>query len=260
MNKKTLASIIDNFCPNSLAEPWDNCGWQLQCGSLFDEVQKLLVSLEVTDAVIAEALEVEADIIVTHHPLLFSPVKKIDEEDVVGRYLVRLIEAGISVYSCHTNFDKLDGGNNDYMGLLLELENLRPFDKDNGFCRKGNTTFNTTFMEIIHKTSEALQTDEKYFRWVGDLSKPVETIGWCTGAGSEFLKAAKEEGCDLFITGDLKYHEAQLAREMGLCVLDAGHYGSERIFTDNMADMIRDHTFGQDIEIFQSDQDLNPFA
>ena len=137
---------------------------------------------------------------------------------------------------------------------------MRPFDVDNGFCRRGETPFDMTFAEMIRKISEELSVEERYFRWVGDLTRPIRTIGWCTGAGSEFLLAARAEGCDLYITGDLKYHEAQMAKEAGICVLDIGHYASEKIFTGNMADMLREASFGTDLEILESQLDLNPFG
>lgn len=258
MNKKELIETMEQICPSELAEAWDNCGFQIDCTGEDKEIEKVLVSLEVTDAVIDEAMEAGAQLIVTHHPLIFGGVKKISSSDVVGNYIIRLIQKGISVYSCHTNFDKCKGGNNDYIGNLLELENIRPFDQDiEGFCRKGDTPFDITFGEVIHKAADAFNMEERYFRWVGDLSRPIGTIGWCSGAGSEFLEAAKSQ-CDLFITGDLKYHEAQLARERNFCILDAGHYGTEKIFAENMAGLLYD-AWGGTVEILQSQCDLNPF-
>lgn len=259
MNKKRLVEIIEEICPSETAESWDNCGCQIDIGRPDKEIRKVLVSLEVTDAVIDEAVTIGADFILTHHPLIFGAIKNVKESDVTGRYLIRLISAGISVYSCHTSFDKLDGGNNDYLGLRLDLENVRPFDRDNGFCRKGEAPFSVTFAEVIRMAEDALAMEQKEFRWVGDLTKSIETIGWCTGAGSEFLRDAAEDGCDLYITGDVKYHEAQMAKEMGLCVLDIGHYGSEKIFAENMADMLYGRCAREDIEFVQSEQNLNPF-
>ena len=257
MNKQEFIKVIEGFCPLDLQESWDNCGFQVDTGKA--DIKRVLVTLEVTNEVIDEAIEHEADLILAHHPMLFSPIRKVLKDDVIGGYIHKLIKHDISVYSCHTNFDKLDGGNNDYIGALMELENIRPFDQDNGFCRKGDTPFEITFIELIHKAAEAFDIDEKFFKTVGDLSKTIETVGWCSGAGSEFLQAAKTEGCDLYITGDLKYHEAQMAKELGLCVLDAGHYGSEKIFTENMADMVRLECRNQDIEIIESAIDINPF-
>lgn len=258
MNREILAAVIEKICPSETAESWDNCGFQLDMGSA--GINTVLVSLEVTGAVIEEAAACGAQMILTHHPLLFSGIKKIEQTDVIGNYLIRLIQAGISVYSCHTSFDKLKDGNNDYFGLLLEFQDVRPFDADNGFCRRGQTPFDMTFAEMIRKVSEELAVEERYFKWVGDLTRQIKTVSWCTGAGSEFILDAKKEGCDLYITGDLKYHEAQMAKESGICVLDIGHYGSEKIFTGNMADMLREATFGTDLEVLESQLDLNPFG
>ena len=259
MEKDRLIEMIEDICPLDLAESWDNCGFQVDCTQHGQEIHTVLVSLEITDAVIDEARKAGANLILTHHPLIFGGIHSVCNRDVVGNYLIQLIQTGISVYSCHTNFDKVSGGNNDYLGALLELKNIRSFDQDNGFCRKGETPFDVTLAEVIHKTAEALNMEEKYFRWVGDLARPIETIGWCTGAGSEFLKEAREQ-CDLFITGDLKYHDAQMASEMGLSALDAGHYGSEKIFAENMAGLLYDRCGGEGVTVIQSQCDLNPFG
>lgn len=258
MKKDELIRVIESFCPSETAEEWDNCGFQINCKG--EDIKCVLVTLEVTSEIIEEAIAEGADFILTHHPLLFQGVKKIDHDDVIGNYILRLIENNISVYSCHTSFDKLAGGNNDYIGALLELADVRPFDHDNGFCRKGNTLFETTFLEVVHKAAESFGIDERHFKCVGNLSTAIDTIGWCSGAGSEFIHAAYEEGCDLYITGDLKYHEAQMAKELGICVLDAGHYGTEKIFAENMADFLRAGCKVEDIEIIESMTDINPFV
>ncbi|MGN0659436.1 MAG: Nif3-like dinuclear metal center hexameric protein [Emergencia sp.] len=260
MNREKLIEIIEGISPSSTAEEWDNCGWQLKTG--VGDIYRVLVSLEVTESVIREAAEEGADLILTHHPMLFSGIRRVSCDDVTGNYILQLAKAGISVYSCHTSFDKAEGGNNDCLGRLLGLEDIGPFSRDNGFCRKGDTPAEMTLMEVIHNAAEAFGIDERHFRYVGDPASPVRSIGWCTGAGSEFLQDAAAEGCDLYITGDLKYHEAQLAKEMGLCVLDAGHYGTEKIFTENMADLLRealDAAGETQVEIMESVMDLNPF-
>lgn len=257
MKKDKFVEIMESFCPLDIAEDWDNCGIQVNCRN--NRVNKVLVSLEITNSVIDEAIEEKVDLILTHHPLLFSGIRNIDHNKVIGNYIYRLIQEDISVYACHTNFDKLEGGNNDYIGSLLELNNIRVFEQNNGFCRKGDTPFETTLMEVIHKAAEAFNIDQKHFRYVGDPTRPIETIGWCSGAGAEFINDAFKEGCDLFITGDLKYHDAQNAKEMGICVLDAGHYGSEKIFTENMAEILKNHCEYEDIEIIQSMCNINPF-
>lgn len=258
MNKTDFSKIIEAFCPPQLAEPWDNCGFQIN--SEGDSVERVLVALEVASEVIDEAVERGADMIVTHHPLIFGGVKSIDARDVTGGYISKLIKHDISVYSCHTSFDKMEGGNNDYIGRILDLENVRAFDRDNGFCRKAETPFEITFSEMIHQVSEAFQIDEKYFNTVGDRTRSINCIGWCSGSGGEFIRDAVSEGCDLYITGDVKYHDAMYAAESGICILDAGHFGSEKIFVENMADILRYELKEYDIEILESIVDINPFV
>lgn len=254
MRKDKFVEIIEGICPPSCAEEWDNCGFQVN--TEFQEVGRVLVALEITGDVIDEAIENQADLIVTHHPLIFGKINCVDYNNITGNYIERLIKAGISVYSCHTSFDKVNGGNNDYLGEILELANIEPFENDNGFCRKGVTPFEVTFAEFIHKAAEALEVSEKYFKAVGDLTRTVYSVGWCTGAGAEFIEEAADEGCDLYVTGDIKYHDAQMAKELGICVLDAGHYGTEKIFAENMADTLRSKTT---CEIIESKIDINPF-
>ena len=257
MKKREFAKVMEAVCPPELAEAWDNSGFQVNCEK--DEIERVLVALEVTSEVIAEAVERQADLILTHHPLIFGGIKNIDYSDVTGKYICELLKNNISVYSCHTNFDKMEGGNNDYIGRLLDLENVRSFDRDNGFCLKGETPFETTFRKMIYQVAEAFQIDAKYFSTVGDETSYINCVGWCSGSGSEFIKTATDEGCDLYITGDVKYHDAMFAAEKGICVLDAGHFGSEKIFAENMADILRYEMKDYDVEIIESIIDINPF-
>lgn len=268
MEKSKIVDIIEEFCPSSLAESWDNCGFQIKGES--SEVNKVLIALEVTDEVIDEAIQNDADLILTHHPLIFGKIANVKADDLIGGYIFKLIKHNIDVFSCHTNFDKTEGGNNDYIGNLLELNNLRAFKNDNGYCKVGDTPFEVTFAEVIHKVSDVFGIDERHFRSVGDKKKVINTIGFCSGAGAEFMDDAYNEGCDLYITGDMKYHDAQRAKEIGLCVLDAGHYGTEKIFVENMSDILRmkidelnenycDFDEKNNIEIMESIVDINPF-
>ncbi|MDD6154277.1 MAG: Nif3-like dinuclear metal center hexameric protein [Eubacteriales bacterium] len=255
MQKKKFISIIESICPSDTQEDWDNTG--VQINTEFPEVNRVLVSLEINDDVIDEAIEKQADMIVTHHPLIFHPLKRIDSGDVTGHYVERLVKAGISVFSTHTSFDKMDGGNNDYLGRVLGLTEIEKFDNGNEFCRKGVTPFEITFADLMDKTAAALDVEKRLFKATGDPARTITTVGWCTGAGGEFIEEAADEGLDLYITGDLKYHDAQLAKALGICVLDAGHYGTEKIFVDNMADYLCRKT---NCEIIKSEIDINPFS
>ncbi len=257
MNTIDVAKAIEKFCNPGLAESWDNCGFQI-CFSN-KPVKRILVALEVTDKVIKEALNSNMDMIVTHHPLLFGGLKKIEDKSIIGNHVIKLVEAEISVYSCHTNFDKMDKGNNDYFGKVLGFSDVTKINgDDSGFCRKGELTNTLKPENFSAYIAEALDIDKKYIRIAGDAEKEIKTCAWCTGAGSEFIEMAFADGCDCYITGDLKYHEVQEAEMMGRCIIDAGHYGTEKIFVPNMAQLLR-KVIPEDIEVAESGENLNPF-
>ncbi len=250
---------MNTLCPPELAESWDNCGYQIRIGS--GEIRRVLVALEVTGEVIDEAVRTEADLILTHHPLIFGGITSVDDNNITERMIIRLIKSDISVFSCHTSFDKVPGGNNDYLGKILGFEDVRPVDED-GFLRKGILPAAVKFAGFKEHAAEVLGVDKSFFSAVGDPESVILTAAWCTGSGAEYMRAAVDQGCDLFITGDLKYHDAQNAKAMGLCVLDAGHFGTENIFTPNMAELLSKELKRKGIrcDIIQSTIDINPFV
>ena len=255
MQRKEFLKRLDEICHPELAEEWDNTGVQIDMG--YPKAEKILVALEITDSVIDEAMNAEADWIVTHHPLIFTSTSSIDYEDNPGRYIERLIRAGISVYSAHTSFDKMEGGNNDYLGRILGFEKISKPSGGSEYVRITELPEEKFFGDIIKDSAEKLQMDLRLFRAVGDPETKIKKIGWCTGAGAEFIQEAYSEGCGMYITGDVKYHDAQLAKGLGICVLDAGHYGTEKCFVENMACMLSEKT---DAEVIRSEIDINPFS
>lgn len=250
-----IVEIMNKIAPEELAESWDNCGMQINCDK--KQIDKILISLEITDAVIDEAIENKVDFIITHHPLLFDNIKEVDINNVTGNYIFRLINGGISVYSAHTSFDIATGGNNDYIFNLLELKKSKKVEnKDGEICRWGELKKPLELEEVCKMIEDQLKLTE-FVRVVGDLKRIIKTVGVCTGAGGEFLEEAKEKGCDLFITGDLKHHQALWAKEAGIAVIDAGHYGTEWIFTPNMANQLRE--LMPETEILESKVNTDPF-
>jgi len=256
MRTDELKNIIESLCPLDLQENWDNSGFQIRFDNL--PVKKVLVAMEITDAVIDEALLSKAEVIITHHPLIFGNLRCVDGNDVTGNYIQRLIKHNISVYSSHTPFDKCEGGNNDYLAKLLHLCQIQKMESDEtGICRVGFVDGECTIAEYIEQISSWMKIDKTYMSFTGCLDSEVSKVGLCTGSGAEFIDIADKENCDLFITGDVKYHSAQTAKALGLNVLDIGHYGSEKIFVENMASYLKKNT---DLEIIESKQDLNPFV
>ncbi|MGN1414555.1 MAG: Nif3-like dinuclear metal center hexameric protein [Anaerovoracaceae bacterium] len=256
MKLDEIARLIEKRSPLGLQENWDNSGFQIKLGN--PDITRVLVSLEVTDSVISEAEAYGAELILCHHPMIFAPVHNIDDKSVIGNYICRVIKSGISVYATHTPFDKCAGGNNDYLASKLHLNHVEPLPGDEtGICRMGLTDGEYTVCEFVRQTANRLSQDVRQYRVTGDVLDRVKTVGICTGAGAEFMETAYEAGCDLFVTGDVKYHTAQLAREMGMNVLDIGHYGSEILFTENMAEWLRRET---GLKVFEAEDCRNPFV
>lgn len=258
VSKLNLITALGNIAPISLAESWDNCGMQIDLSP--NEIKKILVTLEITKDIIAEAEDLGVDFIVTHHPLYFSSMRKIDSNDIIGKYTVDLIKKGISVYSAHTNFDKAQYGNNYYLAKILKLKDIKNFEEygDDYIGLFGEISEVKSLRNIIKELQSSLKLGQNEIRVIGDYDEKINKIGLCTGAGISMLDIAVKSGCQLFITGDVKYHDAIKAKEMGMNVLDAGHYGTEKIFTPNMATQLKE-LLGDKVEIFSSSIDLNPF-
>ena len=255
-----LIRAIEQIAPQHLQESWDNSGIQIATGKL--EIEKVLTSLELTDEIVEEAIREDADMIITHHPLIFGGVKKIDFRDVTGALIIKLLNAGISVYSSHTPFDKAEGGNNDYLAELIGLRDISGFtygDEVEMIGRIGILQHPMTLASMVDVIAEKLAVETEQIRFVGDPNQMITTVGLCTGAGADLMDLAIGNGCQLFVTGDLKYHDAQNAKAKGIAVIDAGHYGTEKTFADNFAEKLRAIT-GNQVEIVESKTDIDPFG
>ncbi|MDD3874345.1 MAG: Nif3-like dinuclear metal center hexameric protein [Methanosarcina sp.] len=256
-----LVSELRTIAPRELEEDWDNGGFQINMGQ--DMMTKILISLEITSEVIKEAVNLGVDCIITHHPLLFHKIDVIDATTITGSYIIQLIGHGISVYSAHTAFDSVFGGNNDYMADLLDLQQVRklkvwtPMGNRDLSGRMGTFHEERTLAETVKFVEKVLDLKTQV-KVVGNPNQMIKTVGLCTGAGGDSIDAAIRNGCDLFITGDISHHEAQKAKEMGLCLIDAGHYGTEHIFAENFASKLRKASEGK-VEIFESNIVANPF-
>lgn len=265
MKMSELISEIEIIAPREMEEEWDNCGMQINMGN--QEVNRILVALEITKGVIAEAMMKDIDFIITHHPLLFNKIDVVDYNAITGNYIIDLIKAGISVYSAHTTFDDAFGGNNEYLADILGLsrirriKNKRPAMKGDVreyvVGRMGDFSEPITMEAACRLIEKALDVKGE-LKTVGDSNKIIRTVGLCSGAGGDTMRAAIKNGCDLFITGDVRHHEAQIAIEKGICVIDAGHYGTEKIFAENFADKLRKNV-GSAVQIIESEINTNPF-
>ena len=253
MSMEQITALLDEIAPLQLQEEWDNSGVQIDVGRPY--IQKVLVCLEITKDVVAEAIDMDVDLIVTHHPLMFRGVKKIDRSTPLGEYLLELIFTGISVYSSHTSFDSALGGNNDDLASRLGLRDVEELGGVLG--RTGYLPRPMALKELAFLLDEALDHPGG-IKVAGDPETMVEKVGLCTGAAGEFYRAALEQGCQVYISGDVKHHDAQDAKEFGMCLIDAGHFGTEQIFVENMASQLREKCGGQ-LTIIESKTNVNHY-
>ncbi|CEO07403.1 Nif3-like dinuclear metal center hexameric protein [Paraclostridium sordellii] len=362
MKLKSLIKQIEKKYPLNLAYDWDNVG--LLVGDYENEVKKIMVVLEANEEVVSEAIEKEIDLIITHHPFIFSKMKKVTTQDLKGKLIHKLIKNNISIYSMHTNFDIAFDGLNDYFVELLNLKDAKILEKTNsevlyklavyvpkthldkvrsalgnadaghlgnykecsfsiegegrfkpceganpyigeegalesvnevkietivpqkilggvinamikshpyeevaydlyklenkgesvGLGRYGKLEEKMTFKDLGMILKEKLNI--KHLRVVGNLEDEISKVAIVTGSGADMVKKAFKSGCDVLITGDMKYHDAQDTLDMGMKVIDCGHFDTEKVFADIMFKYL-DENF--DIDIIKSDVNLNPF-
>ena len=224
-----VLTYLDTLAPRSMKMDWDNVG--LLCGRRNAPVTKILVALDPFDAVCREAADLGAELIVTHHGLIFQPLKAVTDETVIGRRILSMCHNGISAINAHTNLDCAPGGVNDRLAQMLGLENIQVIDpmgvdaegREWGLLRCGAVTEQPldAFLETV-KTN--LRCDG--LRYV-DGGKPVHKVAVGGGSCAGEMKAALRAGCDTFVTADVKYNQFWDAQDLGLNLIDAGHFPTE---------------------------------
>jgi dinuclear metal center YbgI/SA1388 family protein len=224
MNGIDIVKYLDAKYPKELAYEWDNVG--LQIGSLNKKVTTILITLDVTKETIKEAITHQAEMIISHHPLIFKPIHSVTIESPRGWMINQLLKNDMTLYTMHTNYDLADGGMNDVLAALLGISNPLLLDEIDKIGRYGDVE-PMGMLAYIAKVKEVLNTDS--VRFVGSLDKTVKRVGISGGSGSNHVGQAKKQNCDLYITGDVTYHTALDCEQMGLNVLDVGHY-AEKVF------------------------------
>lgn len=244
---RDIMKVIEATYPKHAALEWDNVG--LLVGRTEKEVKKIYVALDATDEVIEQAVAVNADMLITHHPLLFSPLKKITDEHFIGGRVVKLLQHDISYYAMHTNYDVC--GMADISAAILGLdgaETLEVTDKESmeGIGKVGDFSGPMSLQSCGEFIKEKFQLDSvKVF---GDLSSTVQRVAICPGSGKGMTELALEKNADVLVTGDIGHHEGIDAVAQGLAIIDAGHYGLEHIFIEDMANYLRKNIEGIVVE------------
>ncbi|MBQ4347760.1 MAG: Nif3-like dinuclear metal center hexameric protein [Firmicutes bacterium] len=252
---REICDIMEEIAPAALAESWDNPG--LAAGDPDFGIEKILVALDATLEVVNEAITLGADMIITHHPLIFGGLKTLREDIPDGERAAKIIRAGLCVFSAHTNLDTAKGGTNDCLAALLGIENLKPLTgEEEGLGRIGSIE-PCSLGEFAQRAREALKLDT--LKTAGNPGRMISKIALCTGAGAEFISRAHELGAELYITGDIKFHDAQKALALGLCIMDGTHWATERIIVHELAKILKKRLSGRNVKIMESEINGEPF-
>lgn len=227
MKIKDITDVIERFAPLAYQESYDNAG--LIVGRPDDEVRQALLAVDVTDEVLDEAEREGCDLVITHHPIVFHPLKRFNSADMVQRCVERAIRRGIALYACHTNLDSAPGGMSWRLAALLgigELSVLQPSEGDPraGFGVVGELPEPLPTVEFMRRIQQRLGV--KVVRHSDLVSEQVRRIALCTGAGASLMADARRAGADLYVTADLKYNDFMFP-DGEFVVADIGHFESE---------------------------------
>lgn len=253
-------NVLEKWAPKSLAYEWDNIG--LQVGSASHVTTKIMITLDVVEDIVDEAIENNVNLIISHHPLIFSKLSNIDFDSFKGRVIKKLIQHNITVYAAHTNLDIAHGGVNDILSNALHLQStthlvdLPSLDKEHGLGKVGYLKEKVTLATLCDQVKIAFGMD--HVRVIGELTLHVEKVAVLGGSGEKFINAAIKHQADVLITGDITYHHGQDALENGLAIIDAGHY-IEANFSKPMKEYLVKELEGLNIEIIESTTNTNPF-
>ncbi len=225
----TVREIYDSLIeriPDALAEAWDNDG--LMCASDdTKEVKRALVTLDVTEEMVDYAIASGIDLILSHHPLIFKPLKNLTEDDHIARKVIKLIKHDIAVISFHTRADKVEGGVNDTLCEIIGIRNAVPFG-EGGLGRIGELDEELSMEDFSYLLKGLLDCDGVK---VADACIPVQRVAVVGGDGKSYLSAALEMGADTFVSGRIGYNVMAEASEMGINLLEAGHFFTEHPVT-----------------------------
>lgn len=230
-----ILTALEQQIPLGLAESWDNVG--LLLGDAQSEARGIMTCLTLTGEVADEAIAQGANLIVTHHPILFKAVKRLTTETTEGRMLLSLIRAGVSVYSPHTAFDSAKEGINQQIGVALGLNEIQPLrlkpQSNDGSGRMGQLASPIKLQELMRRLKVICPAERHTF--VGDSEMSCQKIAVACGAAGEFLADSAAHGCQVFITGETRFHTCLEARSLGTALILVGHYASERPAVENLA-------------------------
>lgn len=261
---KDIIKCLNEVAPFTLAEPWDNVG--LLVGNHLREVRSILIGLDPTIGILDEAIEINADTIITHHPAIFKPIPSIDTAEPAGMFLEKALSNHITVFACHTNFDSVAPGVNDMLANLLKLEDISPLVPSEpqptngaGMGRIGSYDKPLSRADFINKLLTILELSS--VQVAGNLPETISTVALCGGSGSDFAETARNCGADIYLSAEIKHNIARWAEDADFCVIDGTHYATEKPALKLLAENIRSYAKKHDwtITINETTTERHPF-
>ena len=224
-----IYEMLDELLPRSLSLSWDNDGLMV-CPDPDTEVHTILFALDITDCVVEYAKEIGAELIISHHPLIFYGLKHMDGKEATSRKVIELIKNGIAAMSFHTRLDAAEGGINDLLAEIFELSNVESFGVEGDTtARVGNLPEEMSFEDFCELVKEKLDAP---VITAAKASETVSRLALLGGGGKDYIYAAKETGADAYLTGEASYNAILDGGENGISVIAAGHYHTEWQFRE----------------------------
>ena len=243
MKAREVVEMLENLCPKQYALGWDNPG--MHVGHWDNQVKKVLIAVDADDTVVDYAVNNDVDMIIAHHPLIFSGIKQINDDNFIARRVMKLIENGINCYCMHTNFD-VAGGMATEAADRMELLDAVPLEETvpgEGIGRVGNLPEPATVGDICRRVKEKFGLANVIL--YGDENAVVSRVGISPGSGKSMIEYATMLSAQVLITGDISYHDGIDSVAKGVHIIDAGHYGIEHIFID----IVKKYLIGKGTEL-----------
>jgi dinuclear metal center YbgI/SA1388 family protein len=263
---KSLLAILDKIAPFSTAEPWDNVGLMLG-GPEEQPVTGIMIALDPTESLLDEALARKANTVITHHPLIFHPLKSISTDQPIGRMIKKALANDLSLIACHTNLDLIARGVSGILAEKLGLRDCVPLVEGTDDTEKSRTGFGMigrfkspysgkSFIELLLSILR-----QPFLQVAGKVPEEISTVALCGGSGSDLAEKALHLGAQVYLTAEVKHNVARWAEAAGFCVIDGGHFATEHLVVPQLMQLLQE-AFKRDrimMKIFMSHEQQTPF-
>lgn len=261
---KDILNLLESVSPASLAEPWDNPG--LQVGFPSQKIGTIFISLDPTPGALERALDVHAQMLLTHHPLIFKPISQIDSQNFPGDVIVRAVKNDVAIVCAHTNLDASKGGINDILADILGLVNVEILKENTdskepaGLGRIGDLKKPLPLDSVLREISKTFHLEQ--MKVAGKKETLIRRLAVVGGSGGSLLTEAHRKMADLFLTGDVTHHVALDAETLGVVLVDGGHFTLEneafRVFGGHLQKLFKMKKW--DVSVKIDEKEADPFT